>query len=69
MEDNKKKKCSNIEHKNIDAISFCSNCKIYICNKCSNYHKELFKDHTSYILDNNKDIFIDICKEKNHLHK
>ena len=70
MED-KKKKCSNEEHKDIDAISYCQDCKIYICNKCSNHHQELFKNHKLNNLDNNKEIliFIDICKEKNHLNK
>jgi len=65
MED-KKKKCSKIEHKDIDAISYCQECKIYICNKCSNFHQELFNNHQINILDNNQEIFIDICKEKNH---
>ena len=65
MED-KKKKCSKIEHKDIDAISYCQECKIYICNKCSNFHQELFNTHQINILDNNQEIFIDICKEKNH---
>ena len=65
MED-KKKKCSKMEHKNIDAISYCQECKIYICNKCSNFHQELFNNHQINFLDNNQEIFIDICKEKNH---
>ena len=68
MEDNKKK-CSNIEHKDIDAISFCSNCKIYICNKCSNFHQGLFKSHLTSNFNKDQELFIDICKEKNHLHK
>ena len=34
--DNKKKKCSFIEHKEIDAINYCAECKRYMCNKCSN---------------------------------
>ncbi len=66
MEDTKKK-CSNEEHTNIDAILYCQICNIYFCNKCSNLHQGLFKNHQTYNIDNNnKDIFIDICKENNH---
>ena len=68
MEDNKKK-CSNEEHPNIDAISFCQNCKIYICNKCLNHHQALFKKHLIINIDNNQDIFIDKCDENNHYDK
>ena len=31
-----KKKCSLEEHKEIDAILYCQDCKIYICKKCEN---------------------------------
>ena len=68
MEDNKKK-CSNEEHPNIDAISFCQNCKIYICNKCLNHHQALFKKHLIINFDNNQDIFVDKCNENNHNDK
>ena len=64
----KKKKCSYKEHKDIDAVSYCQDCKIYICNKCINYHGGLFENHSIYNLDN-KEIFIEICKEKNHPNK
>ena len=67
MED--KKKCSNEEHKDIDAISYCQDCKIYICNKCSNLHQGLFENHQLTDVDNNKEIFINICREKNHFNK
>ena len=68
MED-KKKKCSNKEHKDINGISYCQICRIYMCYKCSNHHKELFFDHQVNNLDNYQDIFIDKCKEKNHPNK
>ena len=64
--ENYKKKCSNEEHTNIDAISYCQDCKIYICNKCSNLHQGLFKNHITYNIDNNKEIFINNCEENNH---
>ena len=65
----KKKKCSNEEHKDIDAISYCQDCKIYICNKCSNHHKELFKNHLTNNLDSKQEIFINKCKRVNHYNK
>ena len=37
----KRQKCSIEEHK--DAIIYCQQCKIFMCNKCLNNHKELFK--------------------------
>ena len=46
------------------------NCKIYICNKCFNYHKELFDEHQLNNIDiKNNEIFIDICKENGHEKK
>ena len=64
--ENKKKKCSFKEHKDIDAVSYCYDCKISFCNKCKNFHQGFFENHHLYNIDNNKEIFIDICKEKNH---
>ena len=63
------KMCSMIEHKDIESISFCEECKIYMCNKCEKHHSELFKNHLQYKLDSNKemiDIFIGLCLDKNH---
>ena len=47
-------KCSLNEHK-IDSISFCEDCKIYMCNKCEKHHSELFKNHHQYMFDKDKD--------------
>ena len=61
-------KCSMIDHKEIDALSFCKECKIYMCNKCEKYHSELFKNHQQYKVDkDNTEIFTGLCNEKNHL--
>ena len=38
-------KCSSEEHKDINAISFCPECRIYMCNKCENLHSTLHKNH------------------------
>ena len=44
-------KCSFEEHKDIDAIITCPECKIYMCNKCENFHSSLFKNHHPYKLN------------------
>ena len=41
-------KCSSKKHKEINAVSFCENCKIYLCNKCQNLHSDLFENHSIY---------------------
>ena len=69
-EENKKKKCSLTEHGEIDAISFCNECKIYMCNKCEKVHSGLLKHHFVYSLDKNMtNIFTGTCKVKNHSMK
>ena len=35
-------KCFKKEHNDINAISYCEDCKIYICNNCLFHHHELF---------------------------
>ena len=62
-------KCSSEEHKDINAISFCPECKIYIYNKCENHHSPLHKNHQTYKLNKDEDIFTGFCKEKNHQNK
>ena len=68
--ENKKEKCSFIDHNQIDACSYCQECKIYMCNKCSIYHKGLLKNHQQYNLGKDfNNIFLNICKEKDHIMK
>ena len=65
----KLKKCSFTDHSQIDATSFCQECKIYMCNKCSNYHNG-FKAHHQYnIYKDLNNIYFGLCKEENHLLK
>ena len=60
------KKCSLKKHTEVDAISYCQECKIYLCNKCLNHHKELFDKHNINNLNNDlNEIFIDACKQHN----
>ena len=63
----KNKKCTFSEHKEIDAISYCCECKIFMCNKCINTHKGLHENHNIYNLDKEiNEIFTGFCKEKSH---
>ena len=63
----KNNKCSFEDHGNIDAISYCKLCKVYMCNKCEAFHSKLLKDHQSIILGKNEEaIFTGLCEEENH---
>ena len=64
-------KCSLEKHKENNAISFCIQCKIYMCNKCENFHSELFPNHHLLKITQDKnnlteEIFTGLCQEKNH---
>ena len=64
------KKCSSSNHKEVPAIYYCQNCNQYMCNKCQNYHNELFQSHNKFKLNENKsEIFTGYCQEINHLDK
>ena len=62
-------KCFSEDHKEIDAICFCPECKIYMCNKCLNIHSSFFKNHNTYNLNKEEEIFTGFCQEKNHPNK
>ena len=68
--ENKKKKCTSKSHQDIDANSYCQECRIYICKECEVIHSKICINHHTY--DLNKDIneiFTGICKEENHSDK
>ena len=59
--------CSSKKHDKVEAIFFCQACKVYMCNKCSNHHSELFEEHKTNNLNKDpKQIFTGICNEKKH---
>ena len=37
-----------------------------MCNKCENFHSDLFPNHNSYNLNKDTNLFNNICKETNH---
>ena len=62
-------KCSSLNHKVIDALLYCGECKIYMCNKCDKFHSEMFQGHNPIKLEkgnNIKESFTGFCKEKSH---
>ena len=62
-----KKKCSLKEHIEIEAISYCQICSIYMCNKCEKIHSGLCQNHNPFNLDkDSKEIFTGYCKIENH---
>ena len=66
MED-KNKTCSKKLHEKIEAIIYCKECNIYMCNKCKQSHFDLFESHHLFNLDKNiNDIFTGLCKDANH---
>ena len=64
-------KCSLPVHKGLDAITYCQECKIFMCKKCHNKHSGLCLKHHYIKLDNDdiNDFFTGFCKEENHLEK
>ena len=65
-----KPKCSSEQDKNIDAIIYCVDCKIYMCDKCEQFHSRLFSAHQIVnVAEQNGDIFTGYCKEPNHSNK
>jgi len=67
---NEKKKCnsnSSKEHGNADAIIYCLECNLYLCNKCETLHSKLVSNHHIFNLDKEKEeIFTGYCKKENH---
>ena len=66
----KQRKCSSKKHEEIEAILYCYECRIYMCNKCEKIHSELFQNHKKFNIDKDtSEIFTGYCKEENHLEK
>ena len=60
-------KCSQKDHKELEAINFCQICNIYMCNKCDKIHNNLCSHHCTYNPKKDlQEIFTGICFEDNH---
>ena len=57
------------EHKEINAVCYCVDCHIYLCNKCvETFHSKLFENHISYKIDKiNPKSFTGFYSKDNHL--
>ena len=65
--DNLNKKCSFKDHQEVNANSYCRECKIFMCNKCEAHHSSLFLNHEQFnLIKNNEEIFTGFCLEKEH---
>ena len=63
------KNCSLKKHNDIPSNSYCQECKIYMCEKCENFHSELFTNHHQFKVkdnDNINDIFTGLCQINKH---
>ena len=62
-----KKNCSLDEHKEIEAIFYCQECKVNMCRQCEKAHSKLLKNHHIYSLDKDiNEIFTGLCTKPNH---
>ena len=60
-------KCSSKDHPEVNAIIYCIECKIYMCDNCEKYHSILFDNHHKYNIDKKiNEIFTGFCNEKKH---
>ena len=63
-------KCSFKDHEEINANFYCGECKVYMCNKCENFHSKLLQKHEIFNIEKSKGIiFTGICREENHQMK
>lgn len=62
------KKCSSKKHEKDTAVNYCKECRLYLCEKCLQYHKEFYMHQLLDIKKDTDEIFNGICKEENHLN-
>ena len=68
MENDKHIKCSSKIHQELNATSYCQDCRLYLCEICQKNHQELYNHNHININENQTEIFTGICKEKNHIN-
>ena len=62
----KNKKCSFKDHADINAVIYCFECKIYLCNKCDTFHSKLFEGHHACKIYEDINTFTNFCQEEKH---
>ena len=68
MENNAHIKCASKKHQELNATSYCQDCRLYMCEKCLQIHQDLYNHSQININENQTEIFTGICKEKNHIN-
>ena len=64
------KTCSSRDHNEIIAVSYCCNCRVFMCNKCENFHSNLLNNHKVFNIEYYlKESFTGFCTEINHINK
>ena len=58
-------KCSSKKHEKVNATNYCQECRLYMCEKCNEHHKE-FYTHQILEIKDFEESFTGICKEENH---
>ena len=58
-------KCSSKKHEKVNATNYCQECRLYMCEKCNEHHKE-FYIHQILGIKDFEESFTGICKEENH---
>ena len=61
------KNCSSKKHEKLKATNFCQDCRLYMCEKCTEHHKEFYA-HQILDIKVLEESFTGICKEANHLN-
>ena len=62
--------CSSKDHKEINAVSYCCNCRVFMCNKCQQFHSNLLENHRVFNIEYYmKESFTGFCKEENHVNE
>ena len=57
-------KCSSSKHSEINAVSYCPECKNYFCNKCLNFHAEILEKHKVINLNQKNENLLTNVKKK-----
>ena len=70
MEKRNRNKCTSKEHLDLEAVSYCHQWQLFMCNKCEIIHSNLCPHHNKYNLDKDiNEIFTGFCMEENHLNE
>ena len=64
LKEKNSKNCYHHAHSNIKAIFYCIECKIYLCNKCGNFHSKLYNSYHKYKIKMSSEKDVQSVKEE-----